>query len=221
MNALPDNVIKFREEDPRGRSRRHSDVSLAQQLARTQQQLEQANAKLIEQRDEFNTLTRSLQQQADHDGLTGLYNRQKFNALCAAEIARGKRYGTPLALIMFDIDRFKNVNDTFGHLVGDEVLVETARIVEARMRELDTLARWGGEEFMILAPHTDLAQALGLAEQVRNVIDDNIFSTVGHMTCSLGVSALAGHDSVDKLIYRADAALYLAKRNGRNRVEAN
>lgn len=220
MNAILNNVIRLRDKDPRTRGRRRSDISLEQQLADASRQLEEANEKLIEQQREFQTLTRSLQQQADHDGLTGLYNRQKFNALCAAEIARGKRYGTPLALIMFDIDRFKNVNDTYGHLVGDEVLIETARTVEARMRELDTLARWGGEEFMILAPHTDLDHALNLAEQVRSVIDEHVFPTVGRMTCSLGVSALAQHDTVDRLIYRADAALYLAKRNGRNRVAA-
>ncbi len=120
---------------------------------------------------------------------------------------------------MYDIDRFKNVNDTYGHLVGDKVLIETSCTVAGRMRESDSLARWGGEEFMILAPHTDLEHALLLAEQVRAVVDDTTFSTVGRVTCSFGVTALCEHDTVDKLIYRADAALYQAKRSGRNRVE--
>ncbi len=220
MNA-PANVIKLRDNEQRASARRKTDAPVEQQLADTTRQLELANAKLLQQQNEFEALARSLQQQAAHDALTGLYNRQKFDALCAAEIARGKRYGTPLALIMYDIDHFKNINDTYGHLVGDRVLFESARVVTARMRESDTLARWGGEEFMILAPHTDLEKAMSLAEQVRGVIDDTTFPTVGRVTCSFGVTALSEHDTVDKLIYRADAAMYQAKRNGRNRVEVN
>ncbi|MEP7154960.1 MAG: GGDEF domain-containing protein [Betaproteobacteria bacterium] len=222
--GTPGNVIKLRDREQRLRARRRGDtdpVPMEKQLADTTRKLELAQAKLLQQQNEFETLARSLEQQAARDALTGLFNRQKFDALCAAEIARGKRYGTPLALIMYDIDRFKTINDTYGHLVGDRVLVETSNIVAARMRELDTLARWGGEEFMILAPHTDMESARALAEQVRGVIDDTSFSTVGHVTCSFGVTALAEHDTVDKLIYRADAAMYQAKRNGRNRVEVN
>ena len=219
MNALQNNVINLRAQDLRGRARRRADTGLEQQLADTSRQLEHATKRMLEQQREFEALALSLQQQADRDALTGLYNRQKFDALCAAEIARGKRYATPLALIMYDIDRFKNVNDTYGHLVGDKVLVETSQTVAGRMRESDSLARWGGEEFMILAPHTDLEHALLLAEQVRAVVDDTTFSTVGRVTCSFGVTALCENDTVDKLIYRADAALYQAKRSGRNRVE--
>ncbi len=219
MNALQTNVFRLREPELRARGRRRSDAGLQQQLADTTRQLEIATARLMEQQREFEALTQSLQKQADRDALTGLYNRQKFNALCAAEIARGKRYGTPLALIMFDIDRFKEVNDTYGHLAGDTVLVETSRVVADRMRDSDALARWGGEEFMILAAHADLAHALLLAEQVRAVIDDTAFTTVGRLTCSFGVTELEEQDTVDKLIYRADAALYRAKHRGRNRVE--
>ncbi len=219
MNALQNNVINLRAQDLRGRARRRADAGLEQQLADTARQLKHATNRMLEQQREFEALALSLQQQADRDALTGLYNRQKFDTLCAAEIARGKRYETPLALIMYDIDRFKNVNDTYGHLVGDKVLIETSCTVAGRMRESDSLARWGGEEFMILAPHTDLEHALLLAEQVRAVVDDTTFSTVGRVTCSFGVTALCEHDTVDKLIYRADAALYQAKRSGRNRVE--
>ena len=214
-------VIRLREAEQRNRIRRRTDRELEIQLADVTRQLEHANAKLIDQQREFETLALSLERQAAHDALTGLFNRQKFDNVCAAEIARGRRYATPLALIMFDIDRFKRINDNFGHLVGDQVLIETARVVGARMRELDALARWGGEEFMILAPHTDLEHALRLADQVRAVIAENVFSTVGTVTCSFGVTALSEHDTVDRLTYRADAALYIAKRNGRNRVEAN
>lgn len=221
MNAVQNNVIQLREQDMRARARRRADAGLELQLADMAHQLELATTRLIEQQREFEALTLSLQKQADRDALTGLCNRQKFDTLCAAEIARSKRYGTPLALIMYDIDRFKDVNDTYGHLVGDTVLIETSRVVAVRMRESDALARWGGEEFMILAAHTDLEHALVLAEQVRAVIDDTTFPTVGKMSCSFGVTALCEHDTVDKLIYRADAALYRAKRNGRNRVEAN
>ena len=220
MNALQNNVIRLRGQDLRARAHRRADTGLEQQLADTARQLELAMARLIEQQRDFEALTLSLQQQVDRDALTGLYNRQKFDALSAAEIARGKRYQTPLALIMYDVDRFKSVNDTYGHLIGDKVLAETSHIVAGRMRESDSLARWGGEEFMILAPHTDLEQALLLAEQVRAVVDDTTFSTVGRVTCSFGVTALREHDTVDKLIYRADSALYLAKRSGRNRVES-
>lgn len=193
--------------------------SMEQQLADTGKLLELASKRLVEQQRQFEDIIQSLQQQAERDGLTGLYNRRKFNAVCGNEILRGRRYDLPLSLIMVDIDRFKCINDTFGHLVGDQVLVEVAHLLADRMRESDTLARWGGEEFMILAPHTGLSQALVLAEQIRGVVEGNRFSTAGKLTCCLGVTQQCDNDTVDWLIHRADTALYHAKNNGRNRVE--
>jgi diguanylate cyclase (GGDEF)-like protein len=195
-------------------------ASMEQQLADTSRLLEITSKRLLEQQRQFESIIQSLQQQAERDALTGLYNRRKFNALFANELLRCKRYGTPLSLIMVDIDRFKCVNDNFGHLVGDLVLVEVAQLLADRLREADTLSRWGGEEFMILAPHTELAQALMFAEQLRAVLEGNRFSSVGKLTCCLGVTQQGDNDTVDWMIHRADTALYHAKNNGRNRVEA-
>jgi diguanylate cyclase (GGDEF)-like protein len=194
--------------------------SLEQQLADTSRLLAITSQRLLEQQRQFETIIQSLQQQAERDGLTGLYNRRKFNALCGNELLRSKRYNTPLSLIMVDVDRFKCVNDSFGHLVGDQVLVEVAQLLADRMREADTLSRWGGEEFMILAPHTELAQAMIFADQLRTVVENHRFSTVGHLSCCLGVTQQGPNDTLDWMIHRADTALYHAKNNGRNRVEA-
>lgn len=220
MSVVKSNVMPIREGALDAPACAGEGATLEQQLADTSRLLESASRQLEQQQRQFEEMIQQLQQQADHDALTSLYNRRKFNTLCGNEILRARRYQTPMALIMLDIDRFKCVNDSFGHLAGDQVLVELSNVVGARMRESDTLARWGGEEFMVLAPHTELAQALILAEQIRGVIEQTRFSSVGRVTCSFGVTEHCEHDTVERLIDRADAALYHAKHGGRNRVEA-
>jgi diguanylate cyclase (GGDEF)-like protein len=136
------------------------------------------------------------------------------------EIARSTRYRTPLALVMVDIDHFKAVNDTHGHQVGDRVLVGVSRITAGHIRQTDLLARWGGEEFMILAANCGGQEADRLAEKLRRLINEAAFDEVGSVTCSFGVAQFQDGDTAETLTSRADEALYAAKRAGRNCVRS-
>lgn len=156
---------------------------------------------------------------ATTDSLTGVSNRFKLAEYISAEHARFRRYKMPMSLIMFDIDHFKNINDTHGHTVGDLVLVELAALVRRAIRDTDTLGRWGGEEFMILTPVTTLVDALEFAERLREDIESTSFPLAGQLTCSFGVAESAEGESLESLLNRVDKALYKAKNNGRNRVE--
>lgn len=156
---------------------------------------------------------------ATTDPLTGAYNRAKFNELIGREIERARRYGQRLSMIIFDIDHFKQVNDTYGHLVGDEVLKEISDIIRDNIRKIEYLIRWGGEEFMIIAGGTDLKNAAALAERIRGVIENYEFDKVGRITISCGVTEFKEGDTEDSFIKRADDALYMAKNKGKNKVE--
>lgn len=173
----------------------------------------------LEKRVQLEELTRHLDFRATTDPLTGLYNRRKFNRELAAEMLRAKRHNTPLSLVMFDIDHFKRINDTYGHPAGDSVLVQLAHVVSAQMRGHDVLARWGGEEFVILAPGSDGLAALQFAERLRDQMSTVDFEQVGKVSCSFGVAELADREAPESLIARADAALYRAKLAGRDCVE--
>jgi diguanylate cyclase (GGDEF)-like protein/PAS domain S-box-containing protein len=162
---------------------------------------------------------RKLAEQARIDELTGIYNRRMFCELMQAELARSCRYGTPVSLIMFDIDRFKKINDTLGHNTGDHVLQELTRLVSGRLRTHDIFGRWGGEEFMVLVPKNDVQQATQLAEILRELIAWHDFGDGLRVTASFGVSCHVCEESPEILVERADAALYQAKNSGRNRVE--
>lgn len=162
--------------------------------------------------------TIELERLSETDTLTQIYNRMKFNELLKLEVQRTRRYKAPLSIIMFDIDHFKKINDLYGHLVGDTVLVELAKTVKEHLRTTDVVARWGGEEFVILATETGAAGAEALAEKVRGEIEHRRFGAAGAITCSFGVSEYREDDDIDTLSKRADDALYEAKRSGRNRV---
>jgi diguanylate cyclase (GGDEF)-like protein len=157
-------------------------------------------------------------ERATTDPLTGLFNRLKFNEALAYETARSNRYKTPLSVVLYDVDHFKSVNDTHGHPVGDKVLKQLSRVAKDMLRDTDLLARWGGEEFIILAPGSEGEMALDAAERLRvgftNLIVDNGIKT----TCSFGVAEYVEGDTAETLIARADAALYQAKLQGRNQV---
>lgn len=164
-----------------------------------------------------------LKEQATTDQLTGLLNRRAMHQLLLREHSRSRRSGSPFSIILGDLDRFKRVNDTYGHNCGDTVLQETARRMGSHMRAQDALCRWGGEELLILLPDTTLDGALTVAEKVRCSFSDTPILANGHVieqTISLGVADCYGHDEIEQAIKRADDALYLAKSNGRNRVEA-
>lgn len=152
------------------------------------------------------------------DQLTGIYNRVKFHEALTEEIKRYRRYEASLSIIMLDIDHFKSVNDTHGHDVGDIVLVRLVKLVKDYIRETDIFSRWGGEEFIILLPHTTIVNAAKLAERIRIRITEEVFDTAGAITCSFGVAEFNANDSDETFTKRVDNALYKSKHDGRNRV---
>lgn len=162
-------------------------------------------------------MTQRLEKMATTDQLTGIYNRHKFEELFAKELERTQRYGHPFILIMFDIDHFKNVNDTHGHDVGDTVLVETAKLIKAQLRSNDIFARWGGEEFLILSPETSIEHGAMLAEKLRSAIDSHRYDA-GYITASFGVAEAAQETTKEELLRQVDGMLYQAKQNGRNTI---
>jgi len=156
---------------------------------------------------------------ATTDSLTGIANRREFSAILARELDRAKRYGAPLSLAMYDLDYFKRVNDTFGHDVGDDVLQAVTGLVKENIRTVDVVGRWGGEEFMVLMPASDMQAARNASEKLRLAIAGHHFNKVGNLTVSFGATALEPQDDINSLLKRVDNALYLAKEKGRNRVE--
>ena len=160
-----------------------------------------------------------LREQAEHDSLTGTYTRRYLYDFLASETERAQRYGTPLSLLMFDIDHFKRVNDAYGHQAGDRVLTGVAKCVREELRGVDVLARYGGEEFVIVTPGITQEQAAPLAERLRARIAATQFDSLPTITCSFGVCGFDG-GNVDDFIRRVDTLLYQAKQAGRNRVMA-
>jgi diguanylate cyclase (GGDEF)-like protein len=173
----------------------------------------------MDKRLRLQELARDLGFQATTDPLTGLHNRLKFDQALADEMVRSDRYKTPLSLVLYDVDNFKRVNDTYGHQIGDKVLVQLSRFVPNLIRSTDLLARWGGEEFAILVPGSDGQMAFQAAKKLRDAIRHVVFDEVGSVTCSFGVTQFAVEDTAAEFISRADNALYRAKINGRNQVE--
>lgn len=173
---------------------------------------------------ENSRLRRQLHQQAAHDDLTGLYNKRSFNEILQKEVARVRRYGSPLGLVLFDIDHFKKFNDQYGHLTGDFILARLGGLVRDLLRTTDVPCRYGGEEFAIILPHTDLRGATIAAERFRQHIERHRFNRQEQsfsVTCSFGVATfdLAG-DTEESFVHKTDTALYQAKKEGRNRVIA-
>ncbi len=152
------------------------------------------------------------------DELTNTYNKRAFNSHINRNISSSKRHNTDLSLLMLDIDKYKDVNDNFGHNTGDNVLKDLAEILNNCIREEDIVSRIGGDEFCIILPHTDGKTAKILAERIRFSIENNIFNEVGKITVSVGVGQLHSGDSAESLLKRADTSLYSAKESGRNSV---
>ena len=156
------------------------------------------------------------------DDLTGAFNRRRFFELAEREYTIAKRDDQPFAIVLFDIDHFKRINDSAGHMVGDHVLRDVANLVRAHLRDADLFARYGGEEFILLLPRTAAVQAVAIAERIRQDLQrSGTIETerAWMLTISSGVAELApGDDSIDALIRRADSALYQAKQQGRNRT---
>ncbi len=159
-----------------------------------------------------------LQTQASVDALTGVFNRRGLETGFAQEQARAQRHGRPMSLLILDLDHFKRINDTFGHHAGDQVLRETCTRLQQTLRGADLLGRWGGEEFVVIAPESDEIAAQLLAEKLRLSIGARPFPTVGGVFVSIGVAQWQPDETLDALCARADRALYAAKGGGRNRV---
>ena len=173
----------------------------------------------MEKRLKLHEMAQGLRVQASTDALTGLSNRWKFDEVLSYEIMRSTRYKTPLSLMLYDIDNFKEVNDRYGHQTGDKVLIQLSQFVQSLIRNTDLLARWGGEEFILLNPGSDSKMAYQAAEKLRKAIQETVFEGAGTITCSFGVAQFSDGETAETFLSRADAALYQAKINGRNRVE--
>ncbi len=162
-----------------------------------------------------------LRKQAETDGLTGLPNHRKIQTVLREEVRRSERYDRPIACIMVDIDHFKSVNDTYGHPFGDVVLEQLSNLFREEKRDVDTVGRYGGEEFLFVLPETTEKRAEAFAERLREAVEDRTFEdddTSVRITVSLGIATVTGNDpDAAKLIERADTALLHAKETGRNR----
>lgn len=165
-----------------------------------------------------NYLLEEKERLASTDRLTGAYNRTKFIEIFGAELQRFSRYKAAFSVIMMDIDHFKKINDNYGHNVGDAVLVEITSVTSKMIRGTDVLVRWGGEEFVVIAPSTELNSAVALAEKLRLAIAEHSFPSDLQVTMSFGVAEIDAGDSLETIMTRADAALYKSKRTGRNKV---
>ncbi len=181
-----------------------------------QDELKQKNQQLE------NMLTR-VETLAISDSLTGLFNRRRFEFVLSNEFKRAARYKSQLSCLMIDIDHFKKVNDALGHQAGDTVLQEIAQIIQRCIRDVDTVARWGGEEFVVLSPNTSTENAKRAAVRILNAVFQHTFTGFEgrKITVSIGIAGLPDPaiDTQDKLIHAADLAMYEAKKNGRNRME--
>ncbi len=195
------------------------------QLIAHNKALKSHTAQTEERLKEQAKLIRQLQNKLRVDPLTGLYNRRALESDLKREITRARRYQFPLSVVMADLDHFKRINDNYGHQVGDRVLQKLAAILRHTVREVDCLYRYGGEEFVILLPHTPCKNAMVLAERVRTKVARHVFTArrAGakiKVTVSLGISELHVDDNEESLLLRTDRALYRAKNRGRNRAEA-
>lgn len=182
------------------------------------EELRKLNLELIKLAQELKEKNEALEFIANRDKLTGLYNRHFFDQIIDKEMDKADINNEPMSLILFDLDHFKHVNDTWGHPTGDVVLKTTAEIAGKAIRKLDTLFRWGGEEFIILMPNTTDTEAILAAEKIRVEIEKNIFGEVGHLTSSFGVAERSKYELFRNWYTKADEAVYSAKEEGRNRV---
>jgi diguanylate cyclase (GGDEF)-like protein len=190
----------------------------AQQIAQLREEL----ARRSLERTQLQQVVSELTELSLRDALTGLFNRRALGERLTEELSRARRYGAPLSLMMIDIDHFKRVNDTHGHTVGDMVIGHVARLLAKDRRVSDIVARYGGDELVLLLPHTPLAGAVTLGDRLRKLVAQTPYRALGvhdYVTVSVGVAGFeASMGKPDELLEAADRALYRAKREGRNRV---
>ena len=177
-------------------------------------ELNAANHQLKQELVEF-------ERQASTDKLTGAWSRRRFEDAVISERERFSRYGHPLCLLIIDVDFFKNVNDQYGHVTGDDVLVILAQVIQSTLRVTDSLTRWGGDEFVVLSPETSLPAMVFLAERLREKVSGTIFSHAKTTTISIGAAECLRDETWEAWFHRADQALYRAKASGRNQVQCS
>lgn len=185
---------------------------------RTEQELLLSRRSLAETNERLQHVNGELERMAAIDQLTQVWNRREFERHARIEMSRAQRYRQPLSMLLFDIDHFKLVNDRYGHLAGDTVLRELCDLVRTRIRPSDILARWGGEEFVILIPAADAEQGAEAAGKLLKTVSEHLFPEVGPVTVSIGVAQYIQGQTLDDWLIRADQAMYRAKAEGRNRV---
>ncbi len=181
---------------------------------------------LATSRKKLQSSLEKIKEMAIHDDLTGFYNRRHLMELVTTENNRSNRSGSVFSLAMLDLDKFKNINDTFGHQAGDEVLITFSHIISNVLRKTDFCGRYGGEEFLVVLTQTDLQDAKVFAERIRTCVEEFLFLDLGRgrksgVTVSIGLAEHKKNEDIDKTISRADEAMYKAKKNGRNRVEVS
>jgi diguanylate cyclase (GGDEF)-like protein len=179
-----------------------------------QEELSKLNVSLLHKSKKY-------EEMASTDPLTGLYNRRKFLELYASSLLTMEQRDNSMSLLILDLDHFKRVNDTYGHSLGDQVLIQISNLLIKKLRNIDIVCRWGGEEFVVLFPAVDLKNALFLAEKLRISIEVLEIDVVGRVTASFGVTEVIKGESVDSAIERADKAMYMAKESGRNCVRSS
>lgn len=173
---------------------------------------------LYNKNKELQLANQQLEQLSSTDRLTQLYNRRKIEEEFSREINRSRRYQHPFVIMLFDIDFFKKINDTYGHPAGDAVLKDIARLMQKTLRSTDIISRWGGEEFLVLLPELKLDDAIILAEKLRAIVANHRFSINSQVTISIGLYEFQETDSIDQMISKVDQKLYEAKKAGRNRI---
>ena len=181
-----------------------------------------ADPEASRQRDDIQARIAVLEKLNSTDILTGAWNRRHYDRIVGVEQKRSMRFRQPVSLLFFDIDHFKEINDTFGHQTGDSVLRELVELVGTTIRSIDTLFRWGGEEFVILASSTDYREGAVFAERIRSKVEQHRFAgIVAPMTISVGTAEHIAGESTETWFHRVDSALYRAKKDGRNRVNTD
>jgi diguanylate cyclase len=202
--------------------KREQDMQRLQETEKTIEEMSKRMAEIKREADEIRRRSQEIEFESVRDNLTGLYNRKAYDEKVIETLANLNRYNVPSSLMLCDIDYFKKINDNFGHKVGDLALMKLASLLKERLRINDFISRYGGEEFAIILPHTDLERAVKAGECIRSYIDKSVFSYKGQeipLTISVGISSFRKDDDSTSVFERADHALYLAKRSGRNQVK--
>jgi len=212
-NNIHDIKIASEELSRQNELLRQDNATLENLVKERTRELEQLNITLQRQLDQIGKI-------ASYDKLTSVYNRYMFEEILQKEVKRARRYGRPLSLVMVDVDYFKEINDRYGHQVGDLVLREIATTLQENVRDADIVSRWGGEEFVLILPNTNLEQAVSIAEKLRVIIEERRFEKGSRLTCSFGVTAFHMDDTISTIFARIDKALYRAKEFERNNVQS-